>query len=306
MKIRQALLIAALAVITVAQAKPHESKKSHSVKHSREHELTNRMGHGDHHRRDHGSASSSLSSTHKDGSATQKPTHDKVYTIDTIHIIPELKKDLHLHHITEHNIEKKKDDDKTPGKTFLETNRVPEFATGTHKFGEAMVASAIQVPKQIKEPMAVKDTAPPPSPPHVVSNRTPLVPQMQPKAIDKLNLRNTTVTKTGENYTKDTGVLMESEHLIHVTARPAKTHRTKGNHHKNKSNNQTTTTPANKGSSSSTRKIQKTPKKYSAKKHGWKKTPRKEKTAKERLREKYERREKRAKALHHAIAGKKN
>jgi len=229
MKIRQALIIAAAAIAVcavVAQAKPHESKKSHPVKHSREHELTNRMGHGDHHRRDHGgSASSSSGSGHKEGGATQKPTHDKVSEHSShshnhkasAPVGHELKKDLHLHHITEHNIEKKKDDDKT-----------------------------------------------------------------------------------------DTGVLMESEHLIHVTPRPAKVHRAKGNHHKTKANNQTTQTPTNKGSSPSTRKIQKTPKKYSAKKHGWKKTPRKEKTAKERLREKYERREKRAKALHHAIAGKKN
>merc|ERR1719290_847428 len=214
MKLRQGLLIVALALL--AQAKPHESKKSHSVKHSREHELTNRMGHGDHHRRDHGS-SSTLSSSHKEGSTTQKVPHDKV-TEHSSHTHKtssghELKKEQHQHqhHITEHNIEKKKDDD------------------------------------------------------------------------------------------KDTSVLMESEHLIHVTSRPVKTHRTKGNHHKNKSNNQTTQKPSNKGSPLSTGKIQKTPKKYSAKKHGWKKSTRKDKTAKERLREKYERREKRAKALHHAI-----
>lgn len=98
------------------------------------------------------------------------------------------------------------------------------------------------------------------------------------------------------------GIPMESERLIHVTPRPLKVHKVNKPHHKPtpttalKSN----TSVAHPRPASSKAKAHKPPKKYSTKKHGWKKSMRKEK-GKDKAKDKRERREKRNKALHRAI-----
>ena len=96
---------------------------------------------------------------------------------------------------------------------------------------------------------------------------------------------------------------MESERLIHVTPRSPKNYKANKTLHRPASPASALPSPpaqpqSNKG------KAHKPPKKFSPKKHGWKKNMRKEKSkdkVKEK-KEKKERREKRNKALHRAIA----
>ncbi|KAK7021910.1 hypothetical protein SK128_021333 [Halocaridina rubra] len=129
-------------------------------------------------------------------------------------------------------------------------------------------------------------------PPHLLTNRTPQV---------SANLNSSVLAKVlNKNVTKD-GIPMESERLIHVTPRPLRVHKVNKTHHK--------PTPATGAKSniplaharpaSSKAKAHKPPKKYSPKKHGWKKSMRKEK-GKDKAK-KNEKREKRNKALHRAI-----
>ncbi|XP_069163679.1 uncharacterized protein [Procambarus clarkii] len=178
-------------------------------------------------------------------------------------------KDLHLQHLTEHNIDKKHDDkprrDEHVGK-HLVTNRVP-------RGGDAA--------------------------PHLLTNRTP-------KVSTSPNITEHKADAEGKNGTKD-DIPMESERLIHVTARPPKVHKINKMHHKPSplvaaaavlSSHAQPSTPSTKA------KAHKPPKKFSPKKHGWKKSLRKEK-GKEKLKEKRERRDKRNKALHRAIVARK-
>ncbi|XP_064087225.1 uncharacterized protein [Macrobrachium rosenbergii] len=240
------LFVTALAFLCFVDGKPHnEGKRAHQIKRAKEHEMSNRMGHGDHHRREHSIAHKTdlphradiheVHKAHKIDPASHKTEvhkssiHKKAEAIhrrgDGVHKatsgssssstspVHDIKKDLHLQHVTEHNIQKKQHDDKD-------------------------------------------------------------------------------------------GIPMESERLIHVTPRPPKVHKVNKPHHKPtpttalKTNTSTVhQRPASKA------KAHKPPKKYSPKKHGWKKSARKEK-GKDKAKEKRERREKRNKALHHAVIAK--
>ncbi|KAG7156597.1 hypothetical protein Hamer_G006575 [Homarus americanus] len=178
----------------------------------------------------------------------------------------DLKKELQLQHITEHNIEKKHEDkprrDEAVGKHLI-TNRVP-------RGGDATAT-------------------------HLLTNRTPQV-----SSATNTSDQHKTGGK-GKNGTKD-DIPMESERLIHVTARPPKAHRVNKTHHKPSpaapSSQEEGSTPSTKA------KAHRPPKKYSPKKHGWKKSVRKDKV-KDKLKEKRDRREKRNKALHRAQIAKK-
>lgn len=106
------------------------------------------------------------------------------------------------------------------------------------------------------------------------------------------------------------GIPMESERLIHVTPRPPKVHKVNKNHHKSsQATAAVTPSPFSHSSSPAAKpKAHKPPKKYSPKKHGWKKSLRKEKgkdKSKDKAKEKRERREKRNKALHRAVVARK-
>lgn len=96
---------------------------------------------------------------------------------------------------------------------------------------------------------------------------------------------------------------MESERLIHVTPRPPKIHKANNNNNNNRPQHRSTPVAAQPSPPAQTNKgkAHKLPKKFSPKKHGWKKNLRKEK-AKDKVKEKRERREKRNKALHRAMA----
>lgn len=96
---------------------------------------------------------------------------------------------------------------------------------------------------------------------------------------------------------------MESERLIHVTPRPPKVHKVNNKqlHRPASPAAAEPSPPAQLGAQPNKGKAHKPPKKFSPKKHGWKKNMRKEKS-KDKVKEKRERREKRNKALHRAIA----
>ncbi|XP_068242865.1 transcription initiation factor TFIID subunit 1-like isoform X3 [Palaemon carinicauda] len=240
------LFVTVLAFLCFVDGKPHnEGKRAHQIKRAKEHEMSNRMGHGDHHRREHSIAHKTdlphrtdiheVHKTHKLDPASHKTeghkssVHKKAEAIhrrgDGVHKttsgsssstspVRDIKKDLHLQHVTEHNIQKKQHDDKD-------------------------------------------------------------------------------------------GIPMESERLIHVTPRPPKVHKINKPHHKPTPTTalKTNTSTVHQRPSSSKAKAHKPPKKYSPKKHGWKKSARKEK-GKDKAKEKRERREKRNKALHHAVIAK--
>lgn len=294
------LLVTVLAFLCFVDGKPHnEGKRAHQIKRAKEHEMSNRMGHGEHHRREH-------SVTHKSDMPHRAETHEahKIHKIDaashkaelrkaSVHkkaeamhrrsdgvhrtntgstsssAIPvhDIKKDLHLQHVTEHNIQKKQHDDKQQQKAE---------AVGSHLITNRMSSGGEEAPT------------------HLLTNRTPLVVSTNPNS-------SAQATNQNRNDTKD-GIPMESERLIHVTPRPLKVHKVNKPHHKPtpttalKSN----TSVAHPRPASSKAKAHKPPKKYSTKKHGWKKSMRKEK-GKDKAKDKRERREKRNKALHRAI-----
>ncbi|XP_064087224.1 uncharacterized protein [Macrobrachium rosenbergii] len=293
------LFVTALAFLCFVDGKPHnEGKRAHQIKRAKEHEMSNRMGHGDHHRREHSIAHKTdlphradiheVHKAHKIDPASHKTEvhkssiHKKAEAIhrrgDGVHKatsgssssstspVHDIKKDLHLQHVTEHNIQKKQHDDK----------QQKAEVTGSHLITNRM-PSGEDVPS------------------HILTNRTPQV---------SANLNSSTqATSQTKNNTKD-GIPMESERLIHVTPRPPKVHKVNKPHHKPtpttalKTNTSTVhQRPASKA------KAHKPPKKYSPKKHGWKKSARKEK-GKDKAKEKRERREKRNKALHHAVIAK--
>ncbi|XP_047490164.1 protein PXR1-like [Penaeus chinensis] len=287
------LLLVALGLLCAASAKPHgDGKRTHVAKRTREHELSNRMGHGDHHRRDH--SLGHKTDAHKNNSthSAHRPAQHKLEGAHKAEARKALAhrnaggskgaktpggdagsnhdaKDLQLQHITEHNIEKKHEDKQQKQgelkqKQHLVTNRVPSG--------------------------------------HLITNRTPKVlpvlPSEQPKKGKKV-----------KNGTKD-GIPMESERLIHVTSRPPKVHKVNKNHHKSsQATAAVTPSPFSHSSSPAAKpKAHKPPKKYSPKKHGWKKSLRKEKgkdKSKDKAKEKRERREKRNKALHRAVVARK-
>lgn len=122
-----------------------------------------------------------------------------------------------------------------------------------------------------------------------------------------LHLQHLTEHNIDKKHDDKDDIPMESERLIHVTARPPKVHKINKMHHKPSplvaaaavlSSHAQPSTPSTKA------KAHKPPKKFSPKKHGWKKSLRKEK-GKEKLKEKRERRDKRNKALHRAIVARK-
>ncbi|XP_071552243.1 uncharacterized protein [Panulirus ornatus] len=285
------VFLLALGLLCLAAAKPHnEGKRSHLTKRNREHKLSNRMEHGDHHRREHGPAHKlemhRADGGHKKDGGHDSAHHGPLHKLDGNVQRPEgrkggahrgapptqhdLKKDLHLQHITEHNLEKNHDDKQRRGEAVgkhLITNRVPR--------GEE--ASL-----------------------HLLTNRTPHV-STSPNTTDQK------AGGKGKNGTKD-GIPMESERLIHVTPRPPRVHKVNKTHHKPSPASTTAAVAPSTSMQASTpstkAKVHKPPKKYSPKKHGWKKSGRKEK-GKDKVKEKKERRDKRNKALHRAIAARK-
>ncbi|XP_042203734.1 uncharacterized protein LOC121853578 isoform X2 [Homarus americanus] len=118
----------------------------------------------------------------------------------------------------------------------------------------------------------------------------------------ELQLQHITEHNIEKKHEDKDDIPMESERLIHVTARPPKAHRVNKTHHKPSpaapSSQEEGSTPSTKA------KAHRPPKKYSPKKHGWKKSVRKDKV-KDKLKEKRDRREKRNKALHRAQIAKK-
>ncbi|XP_068242864.1 uncharacterized protein [Palaemon carinicauda] len=293
------LFVTVLAFLCFVDGKPHnEGKRAHQIKRAKEHEMSNRMGHGDHHRREHSIAHKTdlphrtdiheVHKTHKLDPASHKTeghkssVHKKAEAIhrrgDGVHKttsgsssstspVRDIKKDLHLQHVTEHNIQKKQHDDK----------QQKAEVTGSHLITNRMPSGG-DVPS------------------HILTNRTPQV---------SANLNSSTqATSQTKNITKD-GIPMESERLIHVTPRPPKVHKINKPHHKPTPTTalKTNTSTVHQRPSSSKAKAHKPPKKYSPKKHGWKKSARKEK-GKDKAKEKRERREKRNKALHHAVIAK--
>ncbi|XP_045108941.1 uncharacterized protein LOC123503322 isoform X3 [Portunus trituberculatus] len=117
-----------------------------------------------------------------------------------------------------------------------------------------------------------------------------------------LHLQHITEHNIEKKHDDKDGIPMESEHLIHVTPRPSKAHKVnKPLHHPASPVAAQPSPAAQLGAPANKGKAHKAPKKFSPKKHGWKKNMRKEK-AKDKVKEKRERREKRNKALHRAIA----
>ncbi|XP_045108940.1 uncharacterized protein LOC123503322 isoform X2 [Portunus trituberculatus] len=271
-------LLLVLGLLCLAVAKPHnEGKRNHQPKRTREHKLTNRMEH-DHHRREH--VQPHKTDAHHGKKAQARRPAAPANPAQGQH---EIKKDLHLQHITEHNIEKKHDDKwvreaTTAGKHHLLTNRVPS-GDNTH----LLTNRTPQVPSSSSSSSSSSASSSP-----APSSTTPGSPN---------NSDNNNNTKT-----KVDGIPMESEHLIHVTPRPSKAHKVnKPLHHPASPVAAQPSPAAQLGAPANKGKAHKAPKKFSPKKHGWKKNMRKEK-AKDKVKEKRERREKRNKALHRAIA----
>ncbi|XP_071552244.1 uncharacterized protein [Panulirus ornatus] len=123
-----------------------------------------------------------------------------------------------------------------------------------------------------------------------------------------LHLQHITEHNLEKNHDDKDGIPMESERLIHVTPRPPRVHKVNKTHHKPSPASTTAAVAPSTSMQASTpstkAKVHKPPKKYSPKKHGWKKSGRKEK-GKDKVKEKKERRDKRNKALHRAIAARK-
>lgn len=118
-----------------------------------------------------------------------------------------------------------------------------------------------------------------------------------------LHLQHITEHNIEKKHEDKDGIPMESERLIHVTPRPPKVHKVNNNNNNNKPQHRPLPTAAQDSPLAQTNKGKghKSPKKFSPKKHGWKKNLRKEKS-KDKVKEKRERREKRNKALHRAMA----
>ncbi|XP_063599444.1 uncharacterized protein LOC134775772 isoform X2 [Penaeus indicus] len=236
------LLLVALGLLCAASAKPHgDGKRTHVAKRTREHELSNRMGHGDHHRRDH-------SLGHKTDAHKNNSTHS-------------------AHRPAQHKLE------------------------GAHK-AEARKALAHRNAGGSK------------------GAKTPGGDAGSNHGAKDLQLQHITEHNIEKKHEDKDGIPMESERLIHVTARPPKVHKVNKNHHKSsQATAAVTPSPFSHSSSPAAKpKAHKPPKKYSPKKHGWKKSLRKEKgkdKSKDKAKEKRERREKRNKALHRAVVARK-
>ncbi|XP_050686259.1 zinc finger CCHC domain-containing protein 10-like isoform X2 [Eriocheir sinensis] len=288
-------VILVLGLICLAAAKPHnEGKRNHPPKRSREHKLTNRMEH-DHHRREHGPPHK-IEVHHGRKAAARRPATPDSAAAAAAQGQHEIKKDLHLQHITEHNIEKKHEDKwvgeaTSAGKHHLLTNRVPSGENThllTNRTPQVSSSSSSSSSSSVSSSPAPSDSSSSSSSPTSSSPGSP-------NNSDNKNNNNT--------KNKGDGIPMESERLIHVTPRPPKVHKVNNNNNNNKPQHRPLPTAAQDSPLAQTNKGKghKSPKKFSPKKHGWKKNLRKEKS-KDKVKEKRERREKRNKALHRAMA----